>query len=189
MSFNKQGNNSAATQGGDPFNTGSDFGEQNVRGGPGVGDSRNYSHNVLDQGSYDQNRDYGKASTGVGMDGNTRGTQTGELSDYSTSGQGMGTGNTRAMNLGHGNSTSGYGSESGGRSQAAGAGMGYNAAQDDPRGRSSQSEGNLGRQEKPSATDKLVGGAQKMAGKVTSNTGMYERGQEKTGDTGYTKQL
>jgi len=32
---------------------------------------------------------------------------------------------------------------------------------------------------KPSMTDKIVGGAEKFAGKVTSNTGMYQKGEER----------
>jgi len=37
---------------------------------------------------------------------------------------------------------------------------------------------------KPSITDKIVGGVEKVAGKVTSNTGMYQKGAERaSGET------
>ena len=32
---------------------------------------------------------------------------------------------------------------------------------------------------KPSMTDKIIGGLEKATGKMTSNTGMYERGEER----------
>ena len=43
----------------------------------------------------------------------------------------------------------------------------------------SHSEETTGTGAKPSITDKIIGGAEKAAGKMTSNTEMYQRGEER----------
>ncbi|KAJ7067820.1 hypothetical protein C8F01DRAFT_1115836 [Mycena amicta] len=153
-------------------NNGRDF-ERTDRNFTGTGNDQ-FDTTFAGRSGYNQPDQFGSSNTtdtGAGFESSRR------FDDNSNSGMGMGTGTGAGIgDSTYSSSTTGMGDSYG----STGTGTGMNDGFNDTSNRTDFDGGRTtGMGGKPTMGDKLKGGAEKLAGKVTNNPGMQERGQER----------